>query len=234
MGQRKGSDTLTRRAPPFIYEYTMAKRFFCSLLLLAVVGCSSRLIDETPPGDTLAEGSLLRHAILSAGESAIDFAQRAEEKKQGTPKKRKQCRSYSILDTIIVEDRPEDEDEDEKKEDATEDESQQQDGNEEEEEDSLFSDFFGLGDDEEEILEEPIVIESLSQESTSEALSRQVEAYLEAEREITENPGEAWKESWVISACGRLTRVEVRFVPDGKGGTLVHIPFEAIVIYNAE
>ena len=156
-----------------------------------------------------------------------------KKKNKKPPKKRKQCRSYSILDTAIVEDRPEDEDEDEKKDDATEDESQQQDGNEEEE-DSLFSDFFGLGDDEEELLEEPIVIESLSQESTSEALSRQVEAYLEAEREIVENPGEAWKESWVISACGRLTRVEVRFVPDGKGGTLVHIPFEAIVIYYAE
>jgi len=212
----------------------MAPRFFCIFLLMMAVGCSSRLIDETPPGDTQADGSLLRHAILSAGEAAIDFAQRTEEKKQTNGKKRRQCRHYSILDTVILEDRPEDEDEEDTL--AIEQDLPPQDPeNTSEEEESFFSNLFGLSDDDaEDALDEPIVVQPISQESTSEALSRQVETYLEAERAIIENPGEAWKESWVISACGRLTRVEVRFVADGKGGTLVRIPFEAIIVYTEE
>ena len=219
----------------------MIKPFcFCLIAVGIFASCSSRLIDEIPPGDTLAEGQLLRHTILSAGESAIDFTHQFR-KTRG-----KRCRQYDILDTKILEKPPEEDDdntdaEDEQQDTATQD-PESQDNSAEEEEEGFFNDFFGLlgGDDDDdaeqiELVVDPPPAPSLAtDETTSEAVMRQVQAYLDAERQIIENPGTAWKEEWFVSACGTIAKVEVRFTADGKGGTLVYVPFEAITIYTEE
>ena len=215
----------------------MIKPFCFCLIVLILASCSSRLIDETPPGDTLAEGQLLRHTILSAGESAIDFTH------QFRKTRKKRCRQYDILDTTILEKPPEDDDDNtdaEQEQEATEiTEQKEQDDSQEEEEKGFFNDFFGLlgGDDNDDDEQPALVVDTIlppAPETTSEAVTRQVEAYLDAERQIIENPGTAWKEEWFVSACGIITKVEVRFTADGKGGTLVYVPFEAITIYTEE
>ena len=215
----------------------MIKSFCFCLIVLILASCSSRLIDETPPGDTLAEGQLLRHTILSAGESAIDFTQ------QFRKTRKKICRQYDILDTKILEEPPEEDDDNndaEQEQETTEITDQNEQNNtEEEEEKGFFNDFFGLlGDDDDdeqlELVADNIPPPPPGPETTSETITRQVQAYLDAERQIIENPGTAWKEEWFVSACGIITKVEVRFTADGKGGTLVYVPFEAITIYTEE
>ncbi|MBC6497540.1 MAG: hypothetical protein GDA54_04385 [Alphaproteobacteria bacterium GM7ARS4] len=217
------------------------------LLLSCMVlahACTQGLLDRTPPGDTLATGSLLRHAILTAGGGAINFAEKHMQQKN--KRRRQKCHEYQVLQTVISDEPLVAEeaspflrffgfggDEEDTSTEQTEDDTDNHDNNtqtpSQEEQAQQGDDDTQAGVlDAQEQQDTDIVIE----ETVSEAVSRQVETYLEAEQAIIEESVNSWKELWVIRACGVVTQVELRFIADGKGETLVHIPFEAIALYT--